>query len=121
MDNKKLSAEVKAFRKMIQGILDANNVNFPIKEQSNLLLQKILDVLEKGKDEESLKQTDTLHNNIPSTDRNLEYLTTLFTKTPCKDQVLPSTTIDEQIFKKLDRCLIKELIKKQNPEKFKKK
>ena len=84
MDKKSLSSETRAFEKIIKGVIKASNMNFPIQEQTDNFFKKLLDFLDDNN--ENNKDEDTLYNNIPTVDRNLEFLMTKFTKNPTESQ-----------------------------------
>jgi len=113
MDRKRLIDEAKAIQKMIKPFLNANNAHFPIQEKAENFFKNLIKFLEKEGEKEN-GESESLYNNIPTVKRNLEYLTTKFTKN--KEDIKESkeykgivevldVIFNKEIEKKIDKSL----------------
>ena len=107
--DKNLISEAVAVRKLLKGILAATNAQLPIKEKVDTFFQKLINNLE-GTDDIKADhlgwENDGLHNTIPSTDRNLEFLATKFAGKPTDRQ---KANLEEKIEKDIKK-IIKETL-----------
>jgi RecG-like helicase len=88
--------EAKAVKSIMRPVMSATNTMFPIKEKFDNFFTKLLSFLQDENEEEG-KENKSLYNNIPSADRNLEFLLTKFTKEPTDMQKETATSIQESL------------------------
>jgi len=107
--DKNLIAEAKAVRKLLKGVLAANNQQLPIKEKVDSFFQNLLNNLEGSEDIKADHigwENDGLHNTIPSTSRNLQFLLTKFTNKATDSQ---KSNLEEKLNKEIKK-IIKETL-----------
>ena len=107
MSKKSIISETKAYHKLIKTII-SKRTPVSLQEKSEQFFQNLMDYLEEKEGEEK----DSLYNNIPSVERNLEFLMTKFTNNPTKAQKDSIKESVDNVANSLDKLYIDEINKK---------